>query len=478
MQSNETEIVKVRIWDGATGHISLETRDVYISFWPSTAVTISNLDEAVVGKFHTLDEDRQIERRPAEHIYNISLPLSEIAQLAIPMKIMLQEIKALKWRISGNSENRIDGREYNCAAFAYRFLMNAGIESKIDRQRFGRGHQLFLLVTAILAVVGGILKAKSVNDTAAISMIAIGVIGFTLKYSQACYSRFSTYHPLTFEQIPITPGRIKGLIQYAGAERIENDSTIARYPTFQHIPNLIGDIETNPIQALMQGIINFQYYTLSFFDTIQRKDNQIPLLLEQLQNSCQQFHNQDTLNAHLENAIVAIQDIMKLFFILSRYFDPVKTIAHLPSIKSHRFLGSPQELEELNQLIESSRDIQVEVFFRNLLNDNLFAPLYNRFPFTQQTITRLSNNQITGLSSVETNHQAYLLNAIRLNVVFLLTVVLQRNTIYLKEHFSGQSAIINASFSYSNGLFTRSTVQNRESLGLTAGQFATYSNRK
>ena len=222
---NDNQEVKIRIWEGSPGHISLETKDVYISFWPTKTVKIDNLEEAVAGKFHTLDEDRQIEGKAAEHIYLISLPLVDMAQLLIPMKIMMMEIDVLQWRIFGNSENHKNGRHYNCASFVYRFLSHAGIETKINRPQFRQGHQLFLLAAVGVAITGGIIGSTV--------CLSIGIISLVTKWGHAFYSRYSTHHPLMFEQIPISPLRIKDLVEVAKAEKIERDNAISVYPAFQ-----------------------------------------------------------------------------------------------------------------------------------------------------------------------------------------------------------------------------------------------------
>lgn len=250
--------VKIRVWEGNPGHVSLETSDIYMSFWPSEVVELPRLLSPVTGKFHTLEEDRQIERKAPEHIFTLTLPMVDLAQLMISMKVMLLEIDKLNWRITSNGGALPEGRQFNCASLVYRFLSNAGIETRINRRQFGRLHQLFLLITALIAIAGGIILSKTSEKTIGAVLLGVGLALFLLKYCDACYVRCSSYHPVIFERIPVTPIRIKKLVESAKPQKVESDNSIAAYPVLQVKPKEISEIDPSYIRDLIRNAVEFQ----------------------------------------------------------------------------------------------------------------------------------------------------------------------------------------------------------------------------
>ena len=148
----------VRVWTSGlnhrvpghdVGHVSIETKDGYISLWPAEPVSFKGpgIFTPIKHQFHTYGDDlRDEKRRPERTICLYSLYISRITS---EFEKLVNEIKAVRseeeveketkqslkgWRLIGsNLISRIDnsGGE-SCASLAYRLLNAGGIGELIS----------------------------------------------------------------------------------------------------------------------------------------------------------------------------------------------------------------------------------------------------------------------------------------------------------------------------------------------------------
>ena len=226
--------VKIRIWHGSPGHVSLETSNIYASVWPNKIISKHRPFESVPAVLSSLSEDELNEKegRPADSIYQFKFPIDtvlNIEQLFIQKKEMLFDNKKVFWEVLGNQGTPTYGRTYNCVTFVY-MLLNSFIHHRI-RERGTmvrvRDNRQVLAASLLTVLVGLVLlltnKGNNAEYIASLVLLIGGASVCCCAYTYGCYMNLFANTRHKYDNRVTTPAELEELVKRAGAESIEDN---------------------------------------------------------------------------------------------------------------------------------------------------------------------------------------------------------------------------------------------------------------
>lgn len=144
--------VCVRIWrgkNGDVGHVSLQTRAIYASFWPES--TSKGAVFSVRGKFQTYADDMVAEQRPADAVFKFD----KLNVEAIHKVYRQFQSQDQNWTLLGSS--LLKESEKNCCGLTLGLLRTGGLELEAYGDSWMLDCTACTLVCIFTAVVAGVL---------------------------------------------------------------------------------------------------------------------------------------------------------------------------------------------------------------------------------------------------------------------------------------------------------------------------------
>jgi len=374
--------VKVRVWSGTVGHVSLETKNVYMSLWPDSAVGKFDVayGEARSGNFLSFAEDMRTKQEQPQQIFIIdNLPAVPAMELAFLGKIELLYLKGrLNWKLTGNNDSLVSKgqlfRTYNCSRFVHDRLRDAGIDALIKRPN-AINNVPFMGISLLVFVIGLILflavKGNPTLNTVSLISWIVGLSTCCICYSYGCFYNIRYQTTKAYNAVSRPLDIVKLMNSAQGCVTSTDNEEMSDFgPIIRAINSEKYALDESFISSLRRAI----GLTKTIF--LQNVDNLLPL------SSSPRYHS---LQSRLTPLLHQLKEprVQELDALLEESEILMKIIDNL--------VWSGSKKERFYQALDmaSSDHVPLKTVYLKMKEQNIFSVVNHQYPFFEAMLDNL-----------------------------------------------------------------------------------------